>query len=139
MNSDFPDEFDERLRRMMAEARRMEEQLTRALKEFEHAENCMVPLHELRPTADGYSLTVDLPGVEKEEVTLTLKGDFIQIRAPCKSMTARRRKGAKEPRYLIEVQLPANVEAKSVRASMKNGLLKVDMKKLTGGYEIKVE
>jgi len=35
--------------------------------------------------------------------------------------------------------MPRGIDEQSIKASMKNGLLRIDMKKATGGYEIKVE
>jgi HSP20 family molecular chaperone IbpA len=138
MGIDLSDEFEDRFRRMVAEARRMEDRALRALKEFERVENCMVPLYELRPTADGYAITVDLPGVEKDEVNLLFKGDSIVVRAPCKSSTRAGRRGG-QLQYFIELSLPRGIDEQSITASMKNGLLRIDMKKHKGGYEIKVE
>lgn len=133
------DEFDERFRRLILEARRTEERMARAMKEFEHSERCIVPLHELRPTADGYLLTVDLPGVEKEEVGLTLEGTSLFMTAPCKSVRERRKRHAKELDYIIEISLPGDVETKTMKATMRNGLLRLDMKKRIGGYKIRID
>ena len=132
------DEFEDRFRRMVAEARRMEERTLRALKEFEHAEGCMVPLYELRRTADGYVITVDLPGVEKEEINLLFKGDSIVVTAPCKRSTRAARRG-RQLEYFIELAMPRGIDEQTIKASMKNGLMRIDMKKAKGGYEIKLE
>lgn len=137
MSDDLSDEFEDRFRKMAAEARRMEERTLRALKEFEHAEGCMVPLYELRPTADGYVITVDLPGVEKEEISLLFKGDTIVVTAPCKR-SARAAQTGKQLKYFIELAMPRGIDEQSIKASMKNGLLRIDMKRAKGGYEIKV-
>jgi len=138
MSIDLSDEFEDRFRRMVAEARRMEERTLRALKEFEHAEGCIVPLYELRPTADGYVVTIDLPGVEKQEINLLFKGDSIVVTAPCKRSARTAGRGG-QLEYFIELAMPRGIDEQSIKASMKNGLLRIDMKKATGGYEIKVE
>jgi HSP20 family molecular chaperone IbpA len=139
MSFGLSDEFDERFRRLILEARRTEERMTRAMKEFEHSERCVVPLHELRPTADGYLLTIDLPGVEKEEVGLTLEGTSLFMTAPCKSATERRKRHTKELNYMIEISLPSDVETKTIKATMRNGLLALEMKKRVGGYKIRID
>jgi len=138
MSFGLSDEFDDRFRKMMAEARRMEDRALRALKEFEHMEGCMVPLSEFRPTPDGYTITVDMPGVRKEEVSLLFKGDSIVITAPCKS-AVEKKKREREVQYFIELSLPRGIDEKSIKASMKGGLLRIDMKKAKGGYQLKVE
>jgi len=138
MSVDMSDEFEDRFRRMVAEARRMEERTLRALKEFEHAEGCMVPLYELRRTADGYVITVDLPGVEKEEINLLFKGDSIVVTAPCKRSVRAARRG-RQLEYFIELAMPRGIDEQTIKASMKNGLMRIDMKKAKGGYEIKLE
>jgi len=139
MSLGFSDEFDERFRRLILEARRTEERMARALKEFERSERCVVPLHELRPTTDGYTLTVDLPGVQKDEVGLTLEGTSLFMTAPCKSITEKRRRHAKELNYIIEISLPGDVDTKTVKATMRNGLLRLEMKKRIGGYKIRID
>lgn len=139
MDTGSMDEFEERFRKIMAEARRIEERFMKELKEFEFAENCVVPLYELVPTTDGYTLTVDLPGVEKHEVTLRLVGNNLVVRAPCRSIAAMRVRPSREPHYFIRVPLPADVDTDSIKASIRNGLLKVSMRRESKGYEIKVE
>ena len=132
------DESDERFRRMMTEARRMEDRALRALKEFEHAQGCMVPLYELRATPDGYAITVDMPGVKKEDVTLLFQGDSIAVTAPCVSEAGKKEQGRKV-RYFIDLALPRGIDEKSIKASMKGGLLRIDMKKAVGGRQLKIE
>ena len=134
----FSDESDERFRRMMTEARRMEDRTLRALKEFEHAQGCMVPLYELRATPDGYAITVDMPGVKKEDVTLLFQGDYIAVTAPCVSEAGKKKQGEKV-QYFIDLTLPRGIDEKSIKASMKGGLLRIDMKKAVGGRQLKIE
>jgi len=137
MSIDFSEEFEDRFRRFMAEARRIEDRAIRAMKEFERRESCVVPLYEIRPTKEGYFITVDLPGVEKEEVELTFKGASLVIRAPCRSVTARRTCRG-EPQYFVELPLPPGIDERSVAASMKNGLLRIEMKTAKAGYRLEI-
>jgi len=132
------DESDDKFRKMMAEARRMEDRTLRALKEFEHTQGCMVPLYEFRATPDGYAITVDMPGVKKDEVTLLFEGDHIAITAPCVTEAGKKRQG-KKVRYFIDLTLPRGIDEKRIKASMKGGLLKIDMKKAAGGRQLKIE
>jgi HSP20 family molecular chaperone IbpA len=132
------DESDDRFRKMMAEARRMEDRTLRALKEFEHAQGCMVPLYELRATPEGCTITVDMPGVKKDEVTLLFQGDYIAVTAPCVSEAEKKKQGRKV-RYFIDLALPRGIDEKSIKASMKGGLLRIDMKKAVGGRQLKIE
>jgi len=137
MGFEYSDEFEDNFRRFMAEARKLEERATRAMKEFEERENCVVPLHEMRPTSNGYLITLDLPGVEKEEVTLTFRGAALIVTAPCRSLRVRRCGGT--PHYFVELPLPPGIDESTIKAKMRNGLLTVEMKRVEGGHQIRIE
>ncbi len=94
------------------------------------------PLVDVFEHEDEITVVAEIPGVEKEKINLEITEDRrkLIIRA---SNTNRK--------YYKEVELPAEVDPSSAKASYKNGVLEVKLKKIKKerkekkGYEIKVE
>lgn len=93
------------------------------------------PLVDVFEHEDNITIVAELPGVEKDKIKLEVSDDKrkLIIRA---SDTNRK--------YYKEVELPAEVDPKSAKATYKNGVLEVVLKKIKTsekkkGYEIKVE
>jgi HSP20 family protein len=60
----------------------------------------------------------ELPGVSEEEIKVDIEGDILKLTA-----------SNKDRRYAKEVLLPSKVKAESVKASYKNGILEITLKK----------
>ncbi len=60
----------------------------------------------------------ELPGVSQEEIKVDIEGDILKLTA-----------SNKDRRYAKEVLLPSKVKAESVKASYKNGILEITLKK----------
>ncbi len=91
------------------------------------------PLVDVFEKDDEITVIAEIPGVEKDKIKIQISDDKrkLIIRA---SDTNRK--------YYKEVELPAEVDPKSAKASYKNGVLEVKLKKIkkeTKGFEIKVE
>ena len=89
------------------------------------------PLVDVFDEKDQERIIAELPGVEKENINLNLedKSLVISVEAPRK--------------YYKKVELPTEVKADSIKASYKNGILDITIKK-TGaekpqGQKIKIE
>jgi HSP20 family protein len=89
------------------------------------------PLVDVFDEKDQVRIIAELPGVEKETINLNLenKSLVISVETPRK--------------YYKKVDLPTEVEAESIKASYKNGILEISIKK-TGsekpsGQKIKIE
>lgn len=87
-----------------------------------HAEEVREPLSDVIESDKEVSVTVELPGVEKGDVSLKV-GD--------QSITVRVDKGAR--RYHKEIRLPAKVVPQSAKATLKNSILDVTLQRLPDG------
>ncbi|MCF8884188.1 MAG: archaeal heat shock protein Hsp20 [Nitrososphaerota archaeon] len=91
------------------------------------------PLVDVFEEDDTVKVVAEVPGVEKEDINLNATEDMLII-----SVKTPQRK------YYKEVELPAKVDPNSAKASYKNGVLEVTLKKKEGvkeekGVKIKVE
>lgn len=104
------------------------------------------PRHEVRVEDDSYRVHVELPGVDREEVDVSIVGRRLTI-----SGTRKRFDPPEDARMLrserifgkfeLSVQLPAEVDAVGVVAQMRDGILDVRLPKLssTRGRQVPVE
>ncbi|HEW89788.1 MAG TPA: Hsp20/alpha crystallin family protein [Candidatus Bathyarchaeota archaeon] len=89
------------------------------------------PLVDVMEEDDEVVVIAELPGVEKEDIDLRCDGRELII-----SVDTERRK------YYKQLELPSEVDPSSARASYKNGVLEVKLKKVRPerkGERIKVE
>jgi len=90
------------------------------------------PLIDVIEREDEIRVVAELPGVDKSNIKLrVVNGNKLIIQAQ-----------SEERKYYKEVELPAEVDEKSAKATYKNGVLDVVLKKKTvseKGTEIKVE
>ncbi len=77
------------------------------------------PLTDVMESDDTVTITVELPGVSKEDIDLRINGD----RAVISVDTASRK-------YYKEIELPAEVDQNDVKATYNNGILDITLKKL---------
>ncbi len=87
------------------------------------------PLTDVQETEDCVLVTVDVPGVEKDDIDLQAVGRELVIRVD----------GARK--YRTRVKLPVDVETDDADATYRNGVLEVKLRKKvdTTGTRIKVE
>ncbi|KAI8997044.1 small heat shock protein, partial [Pilobolus umbonatus] len=92
------------------------------------------PKIDLYETDEGFKLTVDLPGVEKEDIELGIKDNTLNLSAKV-NMTEEEGKPyfneRKATKYQRMVPLPCSVEADEIEAKLENGLLSVYIPKTT--------
>jgi len=91
------------------------------------------PLVDVFETDDEVTVIAELPGVEKDKISVEISDDRRRmiIRA---SDTNRK--------YYKEVDLPAEVDPSSAKANYRNGILEVKLKKVSRerrGFEIKID
>ncbi len=92
------------------------------------------PLVDVFEDKDEITVIAEIPGVEKEKIKIKISDDRRKLII----------KASNEHRkYYKEVELPAEVDPKSAKASYRNGVLEVKLRKIgkseEKGYEIKVE
>ncbi len=87
------------------------------------------PLTDVQDTGETIKVTVDIPGVEKEDIDLNVKDDVLIV-----SVEGKRR-------YKKRIRLPAKVDPKDAEATYNNGVLEVELDKITGdmGESIEIE
>ncbi|MCD6461566.1 MAG: Hsp20/alpha crystallin family protein [Thermoplasmata archaeon] len=90
------------------------------------------PIVDVDETPEAFSVTAELPGVEKEDVDLILENDTLVIRAK-----------ARQCEYYKEIPLPPGLDENKIKATCKNGILDVTLPKKVKdkpkGRRIKIE
>ena len=89
------------------------------------------PLVDVINEAEQIRVLAELPGVEKSDIKTTIAEDSLTIRVESQTR-----------KYYKEVQLPANVDPDSSKASYNNGVLEVTLRKVRAkpkGREIKID
>ena len=91
------------------------------------------PLTDIIEGVNDVAITVEIPGVEKDDIDLIATEDTLEI-----TVDAPKRK------YHKRIDLPCNVKTKSTKATYKNGILdivleKKDKKKDNGGFKVSIE
>lgn len=94
-----------------------------------------VPSIDLREDEKNLYLTAELPGIEKEEIKISLHNDLLTISGERK----REERKEKENYYHLEmcygtfnrsVTLPVEVDNDKIEANFKNGILRIQMTKI---------
>ena len=90
------------------------------------------PMVDVMEHGDEVLIVADMPGVEKDQIKINATEDRLYIKA----------EGDKR-KYYKEVELPAKVDPSTAKASYRNGVLEVRLKKRAEaqpqGVEVKVE
>ena len=102
--------------------------LTDALAEMQHAVRDVVPLADVVERDDGYVLDVELPGVRRDDVS-------VEVAQGCLRITGERRERHRvgllrhrtrtTGRFRLELTLPVDVDTDEVTASLDHGVLTV--------------
>lgn len=125
--------------RIVEEAKRLFEE---DLKKYRmRTMGCIEPLYNIVEREEEIRISVDLPGVEKEDIKLTLHEDSIVVEGICKKITPTVRKlsGGKPLYYSVRIPLPTKVEEDSARARYSNGILEITLMKKKRGRRIPIE
>ncbi len=87
------------------------------------------PLTDVQETEDSILVTIEVPGVEKENIDLSVKDDYLTV-----SVDGKRR-------YRKTINLPAKALPDEAKASYNNGVLEVELQKMTeeAGEPIEIE
>ncbi len=125
------------IRRLQRQMEREADEIFRSIKEFEARTGCIIPLHDLVESGDEVILSVDLPGVVKEDITLEVTETQVTLEAPCRTPLPSSKLGR---RYLLRIDMPTELDTSTVKARLQNGVLEVRaLKKRARGTKIKVE
>ena len=91
------------------------------------------PLTDIIEGKNDVAITVEIPGVEKEDIDLNVTEDTIEIRV-----------NTPQRKYQKTVDLPCGVKPKTTKATYKNGILDVvilrkEKKKEGAGFKVNIE
>ncbi len=101
-----------------------------------------VPCVDMIEEEDKIRVIADMPGVEKEDISLNIKGDMLEISAERRIEEEEERKGyiRKErtyTKYYRKMPLPADIDVDKIEATFKNGVLEVSMPKVKEAVKAK--
>lgn len=85
------------------------------------------PLTDVMEKDDDIVITMEVPGVEKEDIDVEVTERSVRVSA----------EGAQK--YYKELNLPASVDTSSTKATYKNGVLSITVKKKEKGKKVRVE
>ena len=103
--------------------------------DFSPAANCdWCPAADVREEQDRYIVTVDLPGLSREDVEVTFENDVLTITGERKSeFEEKDSKHHRQERYFGKftrsLRFPTNANREKIAASFKNGVLEISLPK----------
>jgi HSP20 family protein len=110
-------------------------------------QSSLMPSMDVAETDKVIEITVELPGLERKDVDISLDDDTLTIRGEKKVETEQ--KDDKNKNYYVSersfgvfyrvLQLPAGIDPKSVQATMSNGVLKIKIPKPARSEAKKIE
>ena len=103
-----------------------------------------IPSADVYETEGEYTVAVDLPGIDREALEISLDGDRLLIRGErAIEVEGEQRTERPRGRFLRKFSVPATVDQKAITAQYKDGVLRVQLPKRkeqeTRRVEIKVQ
>jgi HSP20 family protein len=97
----------------------------------EPASNTCSPAIDVAETEAAFVVTMDLPGVTKEDVQVSVEGRRLNVQAPVRASAASELLYSErsQARYVRTVQLPQSVDAAQTVAKLDNGVLVLTLAK----------
>lgn len=94
----------------------------------------LVPSLEIHEDENQFNLTVDVPGIERKDIDISVTGNTLTVKGERKHEEKKREKGYfySERRYgsfQRSIQLPSEVESDKIAANYKDGVLEVTIPK----------
>jgi len=137
--------------RYMPEIRKIQDKMNQLIDDFAAEApaavgDVMKPLADVRETDDEVVVAVDLPGMDKGDVEISVAEDLLEIKAERKTETEEKgeefyRKERTFSRFERRLELPAAVKADDAKATLKDGVLTVHLPKVevTTRKKVKIE
>lgn len=136
------DEFFDEVNRLEKRMRKMSEEVARRIKEFEYSSGILEPLYEVSERPGEVVVSIDMPGVSKEDVVLHATENRLYVDAECrKNICLKGVRGHEKifTRYRKAISLPSPVDPDQAKATVRNGVLEIRLPKRRGGVKIKVD
>ncbi|MDI6897392.1 Hsp20/alpha crystallin family protein [Methanocella conradii] len=126
------------------ELRRMQERMSRLFEELPETigpslpvspEMTQMPYVDVMEKGNDVIVTADLPGVDKKDIKISVRGDVLEISAERKMEREEKEKGylrheRSYNRFYRSIRLPAPVDKGKAKASLNNGVLEVTLPKI---------
>jgi len=124
----------------MPEVKRFQEKMNRMMEDFMEdapkvSKGITAPLADVKETDDQVIVTMDLPGMDKGDIDISVTEETLEVKAEMKA-----EKEAKEEDYYKKertytkferfLKLPAQIKSEEAKASLENGVLKIEMPKV---------
>lgn len=124
--------------RYLEEMQRMQQRMGDLMEEVEITKesDSLTPLADLKETDEALVLTMDLPGVRKEDVDISITDDELRVIAERKTETEVAEKDFHKrertyKRFERSVTLPVNIKVEETKARLAEGVLEVTLPKET--------
>jgi HSP20 family protein len=103
-----------------------------------------MPAADVREDQDRYRVTVDLPGMTKEDVELTYESDVLTITGERKSELEKsdgrlHRSEVSYGKFVRALRFPGDVKHQEIDANFKNGVLEISLPKAEEARVRKIE
>jgi HSP20 family protein len=124
--------------RYLEEMQRMQQRMGDLMEEVEITKegDSLTPLADLKETDEALVVTMDLPGVRKEDVDISITDDELRVVAERKTETEvaekdfhKRERSYK--RFERSVTLPVNIKVEETKARLAEGVLEITLPKET--------
>ena len=106
--------------------------------------NVWNPAIDLSETEDGYLIEADLPGLNKDDIELTIEDNVVTLKGERKQTQKVEGRGyycyeRRHGNFQRSFKLPAGVDAKKVLANFEDGVLHVEIPKLEEAKPKRIE
>lgn len=94
-----------------------------------------MPYVDVMEKGNDVIVTADLPGVDKKDIKISVRGDVLEISAERKMEREEKEKGylrheRSYNRFYRSIRLPAAVDKSKAKATLNNGVLEVTLPKI---------
>ncbi len=100
------------------------------------------PLVDIEETDDAYVVEAELPGVKRDDISIELVGNELDISGEVKQSQRKgtlRRQTRRTGRFNYRVSLPAQVDANKIQAGLADGILSVRVPKSERAQRKKIQ
>jgi len=126
--------------RYMPEIKRVQDKMNQLIEDFMaeapvRFSDVMKPLADVKETDEEVIVAMDLPGMDKGDVEITVTEDALEVKAERKTEKEEKeeefyKKERTFARFERSLKLPAEVKAEDAKASLKDGVLEVHLPKV---------
>jgi HSP20 family protein len=105
-------------------------------------EQCRMPLTNINETDDTYDVTMEMPGVLKKDVDVSIEGDELVVTAERGEKLESEgllRREIREEKFRRSFSLGRSIDRENIKAKLENGVLKITLAKKAESVGRKVD